>query len=106
MEWTSLMSVLLDCCKSKPALLVFWENNLCLKAGVTTTYESENGLDMDDADYLEYYAAAILILEIMSLPESEDFDYEVGELMEISILNEPIKIELEDGTVIWEKELE
>jgi hypothetical protein len=58
---------------------------------------------MDDPNYYEFYAAAIRMAEILALPKNESFDRKPGELMEISEFNDPMRIETEDGTVIYER---
>jgi len=103
MEWTKLMSILLDCCKTQSALYVLWENNLYLKVIVDTVFETDNGLDMDDEEYQEFYMGLLEIQKIINYPTNETFDRNVGECIEISIMNEPVRIELEDHTILWNK---
>ncbi len=83
-------------------LNVLWNNERLLIYGkIVTVYESCNCLEEDNPNYLEYYACAIEIIKIKSKPDS--FNKKVGDLLEISIENQPSIISLKDGTIIWKK---
>lgn len=64
-------------------------------------YESNNDFDMEDDEYMEFYACAFRIKKVIKKPK--DKAYKRGSLIEISIENEPTRIILENGDVIWEK---
>ncbi|MGI5900663.1 MAG: hypothetical protein ACOX8S_12255 [Christensenellales bacterium] len=69
-------------------------------------FESSNCLEMDDEQYFEYYACGVEITEIMRFSESNNYEVcgvAVGKLIEVSELNEPIRIEAEGKGVIWQK---
>lgn len=66
-----------------------------------TIYETDNGLELDDDGYEEYYACAIEVLSILSNSDGKNF--RVGQLIEISS-KEPhlCKVRLENGEIVWE----
>ena len=83
-------------------LTVFWHNrNLILKGKIDTVYESNNCLDEDDPNYKEFYACTFEIVKIIKKPI--DFEKREGDLVEISIDNQPSLISLLDGTVVWKE---
>ena len=111
-------------------ITIKWQNELEVKGKIDTMYDTDNGLDSDDARYKYFHACLIRVLEILK-NSAEDVDIEVipevghliyvsipnlpidikpgyvnlkaGILLEISIQNLPIEVKLEDGTVIWNK---
>lgn len=84
-------------------LTVFWYNrNLILQGKIDTVYETNNCLEEDDPDYKEFYACAFEIVKIVQKPI--DFEKRVGDLIEISIDNQPSLIALLDGTVVWKEQ--
>ena len=102
MEWNSMFIILNNCNKSA-ILTIYWANGLIIKGIIDTFSETDNCLDEDDPDYKEYYMCVIEITDIIRLPNQGTFNEKVGDLMEISVLNEPIKIEEEGKGVIWKK---
>ncbi len=81
-------------------LKVEWGNGkLVLGGRIDTIYESDNGLDEDDAGYKEFYACAFRIDKIFKNPK--DTIYEVGSLIEISVENKPTLITLQSGSMLW-----
>lgn len=84
-------------------LKVEWENGqLILEGKIDTIYESNNGLEEEEEGYKEFYACAFNVEKIIS--NSKDKEYQNGDLVEISIENEPTLIALNDGSIIWRKE--
>ena len=78
-----------------------WESKLRIVARLLSLYESENGLELDDPAYEEYYSSAVTILQILEQgPEHPGF--EVGDSIEVNKQNPPSRIMLENGEVIWE----
>lgn len=85
-------------------LTVFWRNrNLILQGKIDTMYESCNCLEEDDPDYKEFFACALRIDKIIQKPV--DFEKKEGDLIEISIDNQPSSISLLDGTVVWNERM-
>ena len=83
-------------------LKVSWENEkIILEGKIDTIYESDNGLEDEDENYLEYYACALMVERVIKNLSGKKI--EAGNLIEISIENEPSYIMLADGNVIWEK---
>lgn len=81
-------------------LTIFWSNrNLILQGKIDTIYESDNCLEEDNPDYNEFYACAFEIVKIIQKPI--DFEKKEGDLIEISVDNQPSLISLLDGTVVW-----
>jgi hypothetical protein len=84
------------------ALYVFWiEKGLELEGVIDTVYETYNFLEEDDPDYREFYACAIRITKILQKPA--DLERTEGNLIEISIEDQPSLITLLDGTVVWQE---
>jgi hypothetical protein len=81
-------------------LIIEWATKLTVRAELLSIYESENGLELDDPDYEEYYSSAVTILDIIESGSGEP-GFEVGESIEINKQNPPVRITLEDGEVIW-----
>ncbi|MGI5829887.1 MAG: hypothetical protein ACOX8U_06945 [Bradymonadia bacterium] len=69
---------------------------------IDTMFETIDMEDEDSDDPEEYYACAILILKIDS--KTGKFpDRKVGELMEVSRFNEPLRVFTNDNELVWEK---
>ena len=90
-------------------ILIYWKNGLIIRNadGNTGSFETDNGLELDDENYLEYYACVVRIAEVIQEP-NETINPHFGEIkaggyIEVSELNEPIKIETLDGTSLWQK---
>lgn len=79
-------------------LIVKWENNLVVKGKIDTIYETDNGLDVDEDRYQEFYACLLAVLEILSLPAG---DVNIDDFIEISMQNPPLEVELDNKVVIW-----
>ena len=84
------------------SLKITWEKqSLELIGTIDTVYESCNCLDEDDPNYMDYYACAMKVTKVNKA--SGDYDKKIGDLVEISIINCPDKIELLNDQVIWSK---
>ena len=103
MEWTNMLTVLNNCSKSA-ILNIYWSNGLIIKGIIDTFSETDNCLEENDPDYKEYYMCVVEITDIVQLPIQDIFNEKVGDLIELSVLNEPIKIEREGKVIIWEKQ--
>lgn len=108
MKYTKLMSVLSKINNLYLPIVIYFDSGLIIKSMRNTgVFESCNCFEIDDDRFFEYYACAVEITEILQLPRSENYDLReivVGKLIEISELNEPIRIESESRKIIWEKE--
>ena len=82
-------------------LIIFWNNRgLVLQGKIDTVYESNNCIEEDDPEYKEFYACAFEIVKVLQKPI--DFEKREGDLIEISMEDQPSFISLLDGTVVWE----
>ncbi|WP_249704987.1 hypothetical protein [Bacillus zhangzhouensis] len=107
MEYNSLIKTLDE--NGGKELILVWENGLKIVGKPDTLYESDNGLEDDDANYTEYYAVAFRVIEVLTHPshnESSIYDWiSTGKssLVEISLYKEPPnEIYLADGQELWE----
>ena len=102
MECTSMLTIL-NKLSSLDILTIYWTNNVIIKGTIDTFSETTNCLDDDDPSFKEYFMCVIQITDIVKLPYNSLFNEKIGDLIELSEINEPLKIELSDGRVIWEK---
>lgn len=67
-----------------------------------TIYESDNGLDLDEEGYEEYY---VVVIKVISVLRHSDFtkDIRVGSLMEIFYKMPIVTVQLEEGDLIWSR---
>ena len=67
-----------------------------------TIYESDNGLDLEDEEYEEYYAA---IIKVISIIQDSDVtkDIQINGFMEIFYKCPINRIKLEDVSFIWSR---
>ncbi|MCH5185002.1 MAG: hypothetical protein J1F64_02640 [Oscillospiraceae bacterium] len=77
----------------------FSDGLLVLYGTIDTMYETNNGLEEDEDGYKEFYACLISIEKIIT--NLSDNILQEGDLIEISIEDQPTLIETRDGTVIW-----
>ncbi|MGX1981938.1 hypothetical protein [Thermolongibacillus altinsuensis] len=80
-------------------LIIEWKGGLRIKGLLDTIYETDNGLELEDEDYDEYFACTLKILSI----ENNPFGNVLSEnnLLEVSKHDKPNKIFLENGVLIW-----
>lgn len=81
-------------------LIIQLNKDIKIEAEIDTIYESDNGLDMDEDGYEEYYACIIKVISILDAQQQIE-GIKVGSLMEITKKNPPINICLKDGTIVW-----
>jgi hypothetical protein len=77
--------------KENPSeILTFvFENGISFTGIINTFYETDNGLEMDEEGYQEYYVCAVSV--------------ENGRIEEIGGSNLPKAVYLEDNTILWSK---
>ncbi len=83
------------------SLLIEFLNGLRIKGKLDAIYETDNGLEMDEEGYLEYFACTVEIGTIINHPQEMDNYIKKGNLIEVSSQNEILSVSLDDGTVIW-----
>lgn len=81
-------------------LRIIWASGEFIVEGlIDTIYETDNGMDLEDEGYREYYACAVMAKKVIY--HTEPFTPASDRLMELSVNNQPSSIELKDRTVIW-----
>jgi hypothetical protein len=81
-------------------LIIEWKDGLRIKGLLDTIYETDNGLELEDEDYDEYFACALKILSIENNLSGKVLSENT--LLEVSKQNKPSKIFLENGVLIWQ----
>ena len=76
-----------------------------VSGNIDTMYETDNGLDLEDEGYQEFDAWLLTIVDILK-HSAETKPFMIGDLMEISMQNPPLRISLKDGKAIWEQKQE
>lgn len=103
MEWTNMMDVLSGY-NRETILTVYWPNGIIIDGFVDTMSETCTcELEEDDPNYKEYYMCVLEITDIVELPKGIILNEKVGDLMELSVLNEPLRIEVKGNDIIWQK---
>jgi hypothetical protein len=90
-------------------VVIEWADGTKIKALLDTFYETDNGLELDEEGYEEYYACAITVKEIINLPEKlyksliypEKEEIDIGVGSEISYHNIPKRVCSINGEIIW-----
>ena len=82
-------------------LIIELNKGMKIRGEIDTICESDNGLDMDEEGYEEYYACIIKVLSILDNQKQIE-SVKVGSLMEISMQNPPVGIWLENTTIVWQ----
>ena len=108
MEWTKMIRALNNYDR-KTNLTTYWGNGAIINGIVDTISETCTcELEEDDPNYIEYYMCVFEITQVLSPPSKNICnpylgELKVGSLIEVSELNEPIKIEAEGKGIIWQK---
>ena len=79
----------------------YFNDGVELLCKLDTLYETDNGLEMGDPLYEEYYAAAIEIIEVIN--DNEMNMFKAGQFKEFSNKKSPEIIKNLNGQVIWSK---
>lgn len=86
---------------SGTVLVIELMNGRKIKGWLDTIFETDNGLELDEDGYEEYFALLVKIQSILQEPLQQNEKYAVGSLIEVSARDNLSKISLEDGTVVW-----
>lgn len=82
-------------------VIIEWQSGVSLIGEIDTIFETDNGLELEDESYEEYYSCLIRIISIENDSKNE-LAIGVGELLEVSEKNAPLKVKLkEKGDVIY-----
>lgn len=84
-------------------IYIKWMNGTIIKGEIDTIYETDNGLDLEEIGYQEYFGCAVKVLDILQEAKDNTEKYKIGNLIEISELNSPFKITLANGSIIYEE---
>ena len=81
-------------------LRISWDyGKVVIEGTLDTIYETDNGAEMDEEQYQDFYACAVFVKRIVR--NLSNSPLAVNSLTEVSVENPPSAIELADGTVIW-----
>lgn len=107
MGYDSLIDTLIKCENDK--MEIEWGNGLKIIAKLDTVFETDNGLDDNDINFLEYDAAIISVEHIISVPSNIEKDSlyiwlieEKNTLVEVSLYEDTPSRILVDGRIIWQ----
>ena len=75
-----------------------YSDNTVIKVIYDTDFESDNGLDLDEEGYEEYWAIAFELKEIVK--EGNSVPCKIGELFEVNYKNFPYIIKSGDGEIV------
>ena len=79
----------------KEYIITFFDGSI-LRVQHDTCYESDNGLEVNDENYLEYMACAMRIIKVI-IDKTVEKKYKEQMLIEINYMNYPQKIVDSDG---------
>ncbi|ADM69346.1 MULTISPECIES: hypothetical protein [Paenibacillus] len=109
MGYDSLIKAILSVPKEE--LTIQWGSGLKIIGTRDTIYETNNGLDEDDNEFIEYDAAVIEVKKIVSKPINDEgsiynwLQKGKSPFIEISLHNDPPSmITSTDGSIIWKYE--
>ena len=83
-------------------LRISWgSGKVVIEGTIDTLYETDNGMEEDMEQYREFYACAVLVKNVIRNLSNRSLA--ANTLIEVSTENQPSKIELVDGTIIWSR---
>jgi hypothetical protein len=105
MKYTKLMSMFSHI-GTNAHIVIYFENGLIVESEKNIgVFETDNCVDTNEFEYHEYYACGVTVSKIIQSPkEILPKEIIVDNLIEISELNEPLKIGTKDGSVLWSRE--
>ena len=84
--------------KQENNFILEYNDSTVLKVAFDTSYESDNGLDLDEEGYEEYWGVAFELKEIVK--EGNSVPCKIGELFEVNYKNFPYIIKSGDGEIV------
>lgn len=100
-SYLKLMSALNYGFDNNKKLIIYWDNGLKIKC-TSSTGEYETDTEPGDEDYIGEYAAGVNEVEILEKGKDDSVKL-YNNSMEISLINIPEKISLEEGSVLWQR---
>lgn len=112
MEFTKLMALLSECAQAGSPMVLYWDDGCIFKSkGSTGPYESDNSFEVEpeDESYREYYACMVGVAAVIAGAETPrgieaSGALRNGTLVEITDHDAPLKIEAEDGALLWSRD--
>ncbi|MEW4225635.1 hypothetical protein [Rossellomorea marisflavi] len=106
MGYDPLIKALKD--NRKSTIVIEWENGLKVSGKLDTIFETDNGLEDDDDDFIEYDSAIFRVDNVLAEPHDVDnviykwLANHKGDLIEVSLYNDcPSLLKLTTGVTIW-----
>jgi hypothetical protein len=92
----------------KSTIVMEWENGMKVSGKLDTIFETYNGLENDDENFIEYDSAIFRVGNILAEPYDVDnviynwLANHKGDLIELSLYNDcPSILKLTTGVTIW-----
>lgn len=101
MEWSKMIAALASCLNVE--LVVYWLDGAIMK-GIPEEICETCTCDTDDLNGMDYYMCIFRVIEKIKPSLNKMLEVSEGSVIEISIMNEPIKICTANSQVIWCKD--
>jgi hypothetical protein len=92
----------------KVDMIIEWETGLKVIGKLDTVFETDNGLDDDNVNYIEFHAVVFQVNHILMQPTNKDdslYNWLIekkGKLIEVSLyVDPPSAIYLTNGQCVW-----